>query len=1271
MTESHSEHAEPTMIMFVFTSCALGALIRFIMKSTILQKLRLPYTVILLLFGSLIGIISSQVPSFAAYTTIVHINPHTLLNVFLPVLVFESAFAMEAHTFLKSFVQIVILAIPGLAIATGLTGLFAMFVFTYEWTWTESMMFGSILSATDPVAVVALLKDLGASKQLGTLIEGESLLNDGAAIVLFKVFLKLATPGMTMAGHEILFEFLQVALGGPAFGLVMGKLTTYWLSKIFNDALTEITITLASTYVTYYIGEQFLKVSGVLAVVVLGVIVSAEKTSISPEVEAFLHRFWEMLAYLANTLIFILVGVVITERALGGITGLDAFYMLALYFAITVIRGITIGFFSPILARIGYGLPWRNGLVMTWGGLRGAVGLALALQVVQDSNLNNERIGNKVFLHTAGIVVLTLAINATTISGLLKVLGMSDISAPKRMAMASAVRHLEDRQRITLSMLKTDRFLADADWDMVEKMVSVQDPYHTLDEEAELENLTYLQRTSTCEYCEHEVQNLPSPAEFKEMENEARLRVLKAQKIAYWKQFEHGMLSREAVRKLVDAAETASDVIGAFINVEELKKTWKVGRFYANIKRRLEMWIMKKPEEEIVLPENKVRRRCNIIARSDWFEYAIFALIGINCTEVIIELVFTYSRPEAVQVPTEIFDGTKTITVLKNSPYFDWSTRVCNYVFLLCYIVEAVIKTLGYGPLEYIKSHWNQFDLLLIFLSVADVIIELTVNQDDVSNITSTTNIFKVVKIFRILRISRVLRLFKAAVPQMIGVINRRINKQLRLGYDVGKGYIFGEEEVRKVVDQMVDDRNIAKELKVVIDKGRLQVIKELGMLQREHPGIAVSVKTVQAIRTILNNMRDCIHEQKGDGLLDEGEAVKLEMMVEERMKRLLSAPATIPPPLPEDIMGNLSWVAKDQRLLAFLKDCAELVHYNHGEVIMREGESTKGVYIIVSGIVRFEGTVIDRTADITESKDSSIFTQNEIYTDYMTIGNVIGELGVLLDRPRTATATSETSVQLYFISGNDMMRALNLFSQLEYRLWRVCAIRLACGILMKLPSFQGWTQEKIKLHLEKSYLVDLHGDQKFIMVDPSFADTLLIQGKGIIAHSRVEVEGPCVLPRNTNKLILVEDDEIRHVILIVPTENAPSNKMVNIEGSTTSIVGPGPQKTSNMCLRHSSNYKVELQRKVSLHQEKSKSRLNLAISRQQSRYPIQTHQLTCKEKLPPIGQTEASTLPAEPSTFPQHSGVDPIIQNHGPAPLTLSSTAVAPVGEQRKHFDI
>ncbi len=248
-----------------------------------------------------------------------------------------------------------------------------------------SMLFGAVVSATDPVAVVALLKELGASKKLGTLIEGESLLNDGTAIVAFVLLIGVVTGAEAFLGTgsfigSATIGFGKIGAAGGLVGVLIGLIAILWVRKVFNDPLIEITVVLVTAYAVFFICEHFFHVSGVLGLVALGIVMAGiGRTRISPEVEHFMHEFWEFTAFAANVIIFIVVGVVIAQKAHP--TGMDFAILGLVYLAIHVVRAINMGMFYPLMRKAGYGLPGKDAVVVWWGALRGAIGLALALVV--------------------------------------------------------------------------------------------------------------------------------------------------------------------------------------------------------------------------------------------------------------------------------------------------------------------------------------------------------------------------------------------------------------------------------------------------------------------------------------------------------------------------------------------------------------------------------------------------------------------------------------------------------------------------------------------------------------------------------------------------------------------------------------------------------------------------------------------------------------------------------------------------------------------------
>lgn len=238
-------------ILFVGMCLVLGMASRHCVRGT-----RVPYTVVLLLWGIVLGALEYGTHSGlgrlgASIRAWVHINPNLILFTFLPPLLFESSFAMDIHQFKKCFVQMVLLAGPGVLISTFSLGTAIHFFFPYGWDWKISFLLGGLLSSTDPVSVTALLKELGASKKLNTIIEGESIINDGTSIVLYRLFFHMVIGVPFNMGKVIIF-LSRVTLGAVALGLAFGLLSFLWLGVIFNDAMMEITLTLSTTYLAYF-----------------------------------------------------------------------------------------------------------------------------------------------------------------------------------------------------------------------------------------------------------------------------------------------------------------------------------------------------------------------------------------------------------------------------------------------------------------------------------------------------------------------------------------------------------------------------------------------------------------------------------------------------------------------------------------------------------------------------------------------------------------------------------------------------------------------------------------------------------------------------------------------------------------------------------------------------------------------------------------------------------------------------------------------------------
>jgi NhaP-type Na+/H+ or K+/H+ antiporter len=405
-----------------------------------------------------------------------------MLHIFLPPLLFESAFSIKWYVFAKCAPSCLLLAGPGVLISSFFMGVVIKFAFYQSWTFVQSLLLGTILSATDPVAVVALLKELGAKESLSTTIEGESLLNDGTAVVMFVLLLKAAQQGSwDLGAGDTVLAGLWMVLGGVAWGVICGVFSFAFLSRVFNKPAIECTITLAMSYICFFAAEYWLKVSGVLALVALGLAYGyIGATYISPEIEHFMHEFWEFLAFVANTLVFLTTGLILTLKAFSSdqITSLDILILVGIYVAAHIARGLVSVVCWPVISTSGYGMSRAEAVVAWWGGLRGAVGLACALVVALDSQVleSSRHFAHLVLFHTSGIVLMTLCINAVTIKRLLAFFGMDRVPLPKETNFQLAVRKVEKHGHEKFESLRLDPHLKCAIWSEVEEMYRLTVP---------------------------------------------------------------------------------------------------------------------------------------------------------------------------------------------------------------------------------------------------------------------------------------------------------------------------------------------------------------------------------------------------------------------------------------------------------------------------------------------------------------------------------------------------------------------------------------------------------------------------------------------------------------------------------------------------------------------------------------------------------------------------------------------------------------------------
>jgi len=442
------------------------------------RKVRPPPSVSLFVIGGLLGCLAKHQAGNSEFAVAImdfmEIDPHVIFWILLPALLYEDASAVHWHVFQRCCPNALILAVPGVMVNSLLTGCFVRIAFSsIEWTWPAALLLGSILSATDPVAVVGALHSLCAPDKLSSLISGESLFNDGSAVVLFHLFWDLARGEREFEWAYSVVFFVRMALGGPLLALLVSAVVWFWLRKTQTFQI-EIIVIITSVYVLFFVAEhEQCKVSGVLAVVCFGFFMaSTGHFALDVEREFEHHAVMNFLALLSNEAIFVVAGIVSYRFALlsESIVFRDWVELFMLYFVIHLTRAAVIFLFWPLLRKSGYGVTWKEALICVYGGLRGAVGLAMALLVEHNQGLD-EATRQRIAFHTSGIVFGTLLVNGTTITTLYRWLHVYKEAAHHQQLLTLALCEADNTTSLHARLLRRSWFFHNSQVDRVMHLV--------------------------------------------------------------------------------------------------------------------------------------------------------------------------------------------------------------------------------------------------------------------------------------------------------------------------------------------------------------------------------------------------------------------------------------------------------------------------------------------------------------------------------------------------------------------------------------------------------------------------------------------------------------------------------------------------------------------------------------------------------------------------------------------------------------------------------
>jgi CPA1 family monovalent cation:H+ antiporter len=422
------------IVLAVFAVAALLGLVSLLLP--LAERVGVPYAVLLAGVGCAIGLAAAvagdseghgMFRDMLATLRQFDLTADVFLFVFLPALLFETALNVDVRRLAEEVGPILLLAVVGVIVSTVVVGL--ALSGASGMPLLACLILGAILATTDPVAVVAIFREIGAPRRLGLLVEGESLFNDAAAIALFTLFVAMLTGARSASATSAASEFAKDFAGGLVFGFLVGRVSFFVVPLLRDHRLAETTITIALAYLAFIVGEHYLDVSGVVAAVSAGLVVSYEgRRRLSPSSFEALVRNWEQIGFWASSLIFLFAAMLV-PGLLKNAGWRELGLLVVLIVAASAARAVTLFGLLPLLSSVGLAqkIDRNYKLVILWGGMRGAVSLALALAATENEAIPAE-IRTFVATLATAFVLFTLFVAAPTLYPLMRFLKLDRLS---------------------------------------------------------------------------------------------------------------------------------------------------------------------------------------------------------------------------------------------------------------------------------------------------------------------------------------------------------------------------------------------------------------------------------------------------------------------------------------------------------------------------------------------------------------------------------------------------------------------------------------------------------------------------------------------------------------------------------------------------------------------------------------------------------------------------------------------------------------------------
>uniref|UniRef100_A0A2K5KIU1 Solute carrier family 9 member C1 n=1 Tax=Cercocebus atys TaxID=9531 RepID=A0A2K5KIU1_CERAT len=1032
----------PEVILTLSLISTIGAFLNLHLKD-----FPIPLPVMLFLLGCGFEVLSFTSLRVQRYANAIQwMSPDLLFCIFAPVIFFTTAFDMDTYMLQKLFWQILLITIPGFLVNYILVLWYLAAVNKLHLKPTPWLLFSAILVSSDPMLTAAAVRDLGLSRSLISLINGESLMTSVISLIIFTSIMDFDKEQQNKRNHTIaryiVGEFFSNIIASFLVGILSSKLIQFWMSTVFGDDVNHISLIFSILYLIFYICE-LLGMSGIFTLAIVGLLLNS--TSFKAGVEALLLEL------------------------------------------------VTLLLMSPALSRVGHEFSWRWVFTMIWSETKGMPNINMALLLAySDLYFGSDKEKSQVLFHGVLVCLITLIVNRFVLPTAVTILGLRDATSTKYKSVCCTFQHFQELTKSVASVLKFDKDLANADWNMIEKAIILENPYMLNQEE------TTEQQKVKCPHCNKEIDEILN-IEAMELANR---RLLSAQMASYQRQYRNEILSQSAVQVLVGAAGSFGEKKGKCMRLETIKNYSESQKTITFTRKLLLNWVYNTRKEKVGPSKYFFFHLCHTIVFTEEFEHVGCLVILMNIFPFVISWI---SRLNVI---------------------YRRELKHTNYCFLTLYVLEALLKIAAMRK-DFFSHTWNLFELAI---TLTGILYAILTEIEALKYIFAVTEVIVFIKLVQFIRI---LRIFKLIAPKVLQIIDKRVSHQKTFWYGILKGYVQGEADVMTIIDQITSSKQIKQILLKRVIRNMKHATKELGYLEYDHPEIAVTVKTKEEINVMLNMAREILKAFGLKGIIHKIESAQISKLITAKKKEMLESTSIIRPLTVEEVLYHIPWLDKNQDHINFIQEKAKVVTFDCGNGVFEEGDEPQGIYIIISGMVKLErskpGLGIDQ---MVESKEKDFLI---IDTDYMLSGEIIGEINCLTNEPMKYSATCETVVETCFIPKTHLYDAFKQCSPLiEHKMWLKIGLAITARKIREHLSYEDWNY-KMQLKLSNIYIEDIPVTTKTDIYDENVIYVILIHGAVEDCQLRKFYRAPFLIPITCHQIQGIEDFT-KVVIIQTPT---------------------------------------------------------------------------------------------------------------------------------------